>query len=75
MLNPERAFIALISFVTLVTCDITIYYSKDDQEIDKAFNDAPSIFGGTISADGIKVIFRNIILKSHLKLKCTFYLI
>lgn len=54
MLEKAKAFIALIAFMTAVRCEINIYYSRDQQEIDKQFNDAPSMFGGSIPSDGIK---------------------
>lgn len=56
MLKKVKAFIALTAFMTAVRCEINIYYSRDQQEIDKQFNDAPSLFGGSIPSDGIKVI-------------------
>lgn len=56
MLKKVKAFIALTAFMTAVRCEINIYYSRDQQEIDKQFNDAPSMFGGSIPSDGIKVI-------------------
>lgn len=61
MLKKARAFTALIAFVTAVRCEISIYRTSDQQEMEREFRDAPSLFGGTIPSDGIQVI-------EHLKL-------
>jgi len=54
MLRKARAFIALIAFVTIVKCDITIY-TRDRQQLDLQFKDAQSLFGEDIPIEGIKV--------------------
>lgn len=54
MLKKARAFIALIAFITSISCDITVY-TKDNLQLDLEYNDQLSTFGEKIPSDGIKV--------------------
>lgn len=55
MIKKARAFIALIAFVTIVKCDITIYDRKTQQQLAIAFKDDVADFGPSIPIEGIKV--------------------
>ncbi|XP_060870580.1 E3 ubiquitin-protein ligase RNF13 isoform X1 [Metopolophium dirhodum] len=53
MFKKAMAFIALIAFVTIVKCEITIY-NNEQQQLDLQFSDAPSDFGADIPSEGLK---------------------
>lgn len=55
MFKKARPFIALIAFVTIVKCDITIFDHKTQQQLAIAFKDEVADFGPPISIEGIKV--------------------
>lgn len=55
MFKKARAFIALIAFVTIVKCDITIFDIQTQQQLAIAFKDEVADFGPEIPIEGIKV--------------------
>lgn len=57
MFKKARAFIALIAFVTIAKCDITIFDRKTQQQLAIAFKDEVAYFGPSIPIEGVKVYF------------------